>query len=301
MNLRPVPIDSIPVGRALPWQLYAKDGSMVFPQGERISNREQLSPYQESGLFRNTEESSVAKAHSQSSKSIELRSSEIFPPDGIKPQVGERVQLRLVGRNRNSQLYYQSRLIGYIREQTVLITTPVADGKRIDIADGEILECRMLNGSHIHVFESEVIRVCASPSHYLHLRYPAVVKMQKLRNGPRARVNIAASITDHKGKLEKGHILDLSPDGAQIVIPSHVGGNGQTLTVSFSANADGLNSILTLTGLIQHVRPLKANQDIEQGSVEKLEYGIAFSNISEEEKLWLMCIVYLHIAEGSLV
>lgn len=299
MNLRPVPIDSIPIGKALPWQLYAEDGSLIFPQGERISNREQLAPYLESGLFRNTEESSVAKTHGHGIP-VELRSSEIFPPDGIKPQVGERVQLRLVGRNRNTQIYYQSRLIGYIREQTVLITSPISDGKRIDIADGEILECRMLNGSHIHAFESEVIRVCASPSHYLHLRYPTVVKMQKLRNGPRARVNIAASITDNKGKHEQGHIIDLSPDGAQIVIPSNVGGNGQTLTINFSANADGLNSTLTLTGLVQHVRPLKVNQDAVQGNVEKLEYGVAFTNIKEEEKLWLMCIVYLHIAEGSL-
>jgi hypothetical protein len=301
MNLRQIPIDSIPVGKALPWQLYTEDGSLAFPQGERIASREQLAPYQESGLFRNTDESSLAKGHAHSNQTIELRSSEIFPPDGIKPQVGERVQLRLVGRNRNSHIYYQSRLIGYIRELTVLITTPVANGKRIDIIDGEILECSMINGSHIHIFESEVIRVCASPSHYLHLRYPAVVKMQKLRNGPRAKVNIGASVTDTNGKVEKGHILNLSPDGAQIIMPSHVGGNGQTLTVSFPANADGLNSTLTLTGLIQHVRPLKTNHDGEQGSPEKLEYGIAFSNIREEEKLWLMCIVYLHIAEGSLI
>lgn len=32
-----------------------------------------------------------------------------------------------------------------------------------------------------------------------------------------------------------------------------------------------------------------------------LEYGIAFANLSDQDKLWLKCLVYRHIAEGGLI
>lgn len=301
MNLQAIPIEAIPIGKALPWQLYARDSSLIFAQGERLSSRQQLEAFREEGVFRDMDEYAPPKARAHGAELQELRSSDIFPPDGIKPQIGERVQLRLTGRNSMSQTYYQSRLVGYIRGQTILLTTPMADGKRIDMIDGDTLECRMLNGSHIHIFDSEVVRTCVSPVHYLHLRYPTLVKMQKLRNAPRVRVNLAATVTGPSGEQENGRIIDLSPDGAQIILPRHVGGNGQSLKISFPASADELKNTLTLTGLIHHVRPLKPSQESGSGSVEQLEYGIAFTNASLEEKLWLKCMVYLHIAEGSLV
>lgn len=300
MNLQQIPIDAIPIGKTLPWPLYTHDKVAIFAQGEQVSSREQLEPFRAEGVFRNVDEAPHAKAHVHRTQLKELRSSEIFPPDGIKPQIGERVQLRLIGRNSNNQIYYQSRLIGYIRGQSVLLTTPIADGKRIDMIDGEILECRMLNGSHIHMFESEIVRACTTPSHYLHLRYPTVVKMQKLRNAPRTRVDISAQLTDSNGKQEQCKIIDLSPNGAQIIVPQHVGESGQSLKINFPAAADELKTTLTLNGLIQHVRPLNPEQEHGTEGMAHHEYGVAFLDMSEEEKLWMKCIVYLHIAEGGL-
>ena len=122
--------------------------------------------------------------------------------------------------------------------------------------------------------------------------------MQKLRNASRTRVRIAAKLTDAQGELEVAQIIDLSPDGAQVVVPKTVGEKGQQVRLSFQAAVDELSAALTVNGVIQHVRPAAPGQEWGTGM---LEYGIAFADVSDENKLWLKCLVYRHIAEGGLV
>lgn len=295
MNLQAVAIEDIPIGKPLPWQLYDRNGYALFARGEVIANRRQLEGLLAGGLLRDVD----ALPQTEAPAWIELKDrppSELFPPAGIQPQVGEPVQLRLLGRD--IQTRYYAHLIGYIKDQSILVTTPVAGAQRIDMAEGERVELRMLTGSNIYIFQSEILRVCLSPSHYMHLQYPARVQMQKLRNACRSRVRIAAKVTDEQGGQEIAQIIDLSPDGAQVIIPRENGLKGNHLRISFQASVDELHASLTVDGLIQHMRPVIPGH--ESGS-EMLEYGIAFSGVSNEDKLWLKCVVYQHIAEGGLI
>lgn len=295
MNLQVLGINDIPIGKPLPWQLYDHERSPIFPRGEIIGSPKEIEALIAEGLYRDLDEVIPPGKAPTTSQYRVLHPNEIFPPDGIKPQIGERVQLRLLGGQ--SQTYYTSRLIGYIRDTSILLTAPMAAGKRIDIGDSELLECRMLNGSNIYIFQSEIVRACTSPAHYLHLQYPQSVRVQKLRNAPRARVRIAATPTDSQGRQSPAQILDLSPDGCLLVSPADLGPAGQALKISFVAAVDELQTTLNLKGSIQHVRVAKASAD---GSPEVLEYGIAFGKCSEEERLWLKSTVYQHIAEGFL-
>lgn len=217
MNLQPVAIEMVPIDKPLPWPLYDRDGYTLFSRGEVIASRNQLEVLAADGLLRDVDALPQAEEAVPWIEFKELPPSDIFPPQGIKPQVGERVQLRLLGRD--TQTYYLARLIGYIKDQSILLTTPVAAGQRIIVLDGEQLEVRMLTGSNIYVFQSEILRICISPAYYLHLRYPSVVRMQKLRSAPRTRVNIIASVTNGEGAPEIAEITNLSPDGAQLGFP----------------------------------------------------------------------------------
>lgn len=295
MNLQPVAIENIPIGKPLPWQLYDRNGYTLFARGEMVASRQQLENLLAEGLLRDVDALPRAKEAADWMEIKDLAPSEMFPPLGIKPQAWERVQLRLLGRD--AQTYYSARLIGYIKNLSILITTPVAAGSPVILADGEQVEVRMVTGSNIYVFHTAIQRLCISPAHYMHLEYPARVRVQKLRQSPWAKVSLSASVTGAQGAHEVAHIVNLSPDGAQIHTSRPVGVKGESLRLSFHAAMDELKTTLNLDALIQHVRPAKPDQN---AGPEMLEYGIAFCNVSAGDALWLKGLVYRHIAEGHL-
>lgn len=296
MNLQPLAVEEIPIGTPLLWQIYDRNGYALFARGESIVSHQQLAAVAADGLLRDVD---ALPGSEPAAAWVEIKDrppGELFPPAGIKPQVGERIQLRLLGRD--IQSYYYAQLIGYIKGQSILVTTPVLAGQRIAMTEGERVELRMLTGNNICIFQSEILRECVSPSHYLHLRYPERLQVQKLRNTSRTRVRLAAKLTDQQGALEIAQIIDLSPDGAQVVVPKSVGEKGQRVRLSFQADVGELQTDLTVDALIQHMRPAAPGHEWGPGM---LEYGLAFTEVGDENRLWLKCLVYRHIAEGGLI
>ncbi|MCX7173364.1 MAG: flagellar brake protein [Proteobacteria bacterium] len=296
MNLQPVLLADIPIGAALPWQLFDRHGYMLFARGEVIASHQQLEALATDGLLRDVDAPSQNESATEWTEFKGLPPDESFPPAGIMPQIGEKVQLRLLGQD--IQAYYYAHLIGYIKGQSILLTIPLMAGQRIDMNEGERVELRMLTGSNIYIFRSEILRVCTSPSHYMHLQYPVKVKTQKLRSGSRTRVRISAQVTDEQGEELTTQIIDLSPVGAQFIVPRQNNLKGTHLRLSFQAAVDELDTLLTLDCLVQHQHPAVPG---EEWGAEMLEYGVAFSNVSNQHKLWLKCLVYQHIAEGGLI
>lgn len=296
MNLQPLTIKDIPIGKPLPWQIYDRDGYTLFMRGETIASQKLLESLIDEGLLRDVDALPESKEIEGLEEFRDLQPSEMFPPRGIKPQVWERVQLRLLGRD--IQTFYNARLIGYIKDRSILVTTPVVAGQQVIMTDGEKVEVRMLTGCNIYVFQSMILRICVSPSNYMHLEYPAKARAQRLRRAPWARASLAASVTDADGNEVIAHIVNLSPDGAQVNIPQLVGKKGESLRLTFHAGIDELETKLTLDSVIQHIRPAKQDQDWVP---EMLVYGISFRNASAEDALWLRCLVYQRIAEGYLI
>lgn len=288
MSLLPIAIEDIPNGIGLPWHLYDHDGHILFARGKVLDHTLQMSL---SGipLFRDTDD------ESEKPEIIDITSSEFFPPSDIRPQIWERVQLRLLSPSRSD--YYLTHLIGYIQKLSILITTPFVSGVPIILNEGERVEVRMVTGSNIYVFDTVIQRACTSPTHYMHLEYPAIMHVQKLRNSPWARVNLGASVTSAKGNQEISHIINLSSGGAQIHTPSSAGAAGESLKLSFHAVLDELTITLNLDAQIRHVRECRTG---ENEGEKMLEYGVSFLNLSGEDVLWLKALVYHHIAKGYL-
>lgn len=296
MNLQPVAIADIPIGTALPWQLFDSQGYTLFARGEVIAVRGQLDGLAADGLLRDVDALPQNEPAAEWTEFKGLPPGELFPPAGIRPQIGEKIQLRLLGQD--IQAYYYAHLIGYIKDQSILLTTPLLAGQRIDMNEGERVELRMLTGSNIYIFQSEILRVCTSPWHYMHLQYPNRIQLQKLRSGCRTRVRISAQVTNQQGEQLMAEISDLSAAGAQVILPRQYSLKGDHLRLSFPASADELSTSLNLDGVVKHQRPAAPGHE---WGAEMLEYGIAFANVSNQDKLWLKCLVYQHIAEGGLV
>lgn len=296
MNLQPVTVEDIPIDSPLPWRLYDQDGYVVFARGELVESRKQLESLLARGLLRDMDAQPQTHETGDWGEFKDFVPSGVFPPPGIKPQVGERVQLRLP--NRNLQTYYSSHLVGYIRNRSILVTTPAVAGMPLILAEGEQVEVRMVTGNNIYAFQGAIQRLCIAPAHYMHLDYPVEVRAQQLRRSPWAKVSLGATVTDAQGAHEMVRIVNLSPDGAQLHAPPLLGKAGETLRISFHADLDELKTHLNLDATILHVHMPQAGREAESNT---MEYGIAFRDVSAANALWLKGLVYRQIAEGGLV
>jgi hypothetical protein len=295
MNLQPAAVEDIPNGKPLPWQLYDRNGYIVFARGEMVASRDQLATLLPAGLLRDADAPLQTHESGDWVDLKEISPGGTFPPPGIKPQVGELLQLRLL--NRNLQANYSVRLIGYVKNQSILVMTPMISGVPLILADGEQIEVRMVTGSNIYAFQTAIQRLCISPIHYMHLEYPAEVRTQILRKSPWARVNLSATVINEKNASEVVRIVNLSPNGALLHALPTMGEPGGVLQLDFQAVMDELGTTLSLNATIQHVHIPQTGAEAENNV---LEYGIAFRDISAADALWLKGLVYRYIAEGHL-
>ncbi len=295
MNLQPVQIENIPLGRALPWRLYNHQGYIVFARGDIINSRQQLESLMSKGLFQDTDAAPQTREEGDLAEFNEVAPFGIFPPAGIKPQIGELVQIRLP--NRMPQNYYYVHLIGYINKRSLLISRPVVTGIPFLAHEGEPIEVRMVTGNNIYAFMTTIQRLCIIPTQYMHLDFPDEVRTQKLRKSPWAKVNLNVTVTNAKGDLEAARLVNLSPDGAQLHGSPTLGKPGQPVNLTWQANMDELTSTLNLVATILHVQPPEPSRLTES---HLLEYGIRFQKTKPDVAIWLNALVYRHIAEGDI-
>jgi len=205
------------------------------------------------------------------------------------------VQFRLL--NQDLQTYYSARLIGYIKNISILLTKPLVARNPPILIEGEQVEVRMVTGNNIYAFKATIQNLCITPAHYMHLNCPAEVRVQKLRKSPWVRMNLGATVTDAQGAHEAARLVNLSAEGAQLHAPPSLGEPGDALRLSFHATLDELKTTLNLDATILHVHAPQAARETEANI---LEYGVAFRNVAAADALWLKGLVYRHIAEGYL-
>lgn len=286
MNLQPVSTQEIPWGTPSPWTLYDQDGRQLFARHQPLP-RPRLTP---GGLYRDVNDD--ADIPDASAPEAVIHDTESFPPQGVKPHIWDRVQLRRL--RGDTKTLYSARLIGYIKNISILITSPLLDGRRVTMVEDEPLEVRMLTGQNIYVFQTRVQRLCIAPTYYLHLDYPPTVEKQSLRRSPWAGTNLIATVSNDQGMHEPAFVTNLSPLGAQIHLPVPLGAVGERIYLSLPVAVDDLRTELKLEAVIHQVRTAPA--DLPESDLPG--YGVAFQHLRPEDALWLKCLVYKRIAEG---
>jgi len=294
MNLHPLAAQELTPGEPLPWPLFDEGGHVLFTQGETLA-----AGYPLEGLFRSTDgEISVpvpVEEFGATGPFEDVSAGEMFPPNGIKPQMWEIVQIRLP--ERDGQPHYFTRLVGYIRNTSILVTIPRIRHQPVGMVEGERAEVRMLTGRNIYVFRSQVIKACLAPAPYMHLSFPDTVQRQSLRKAPSARANLPVMVEIGSARAE-GVIANLSAAGARVDASVSLGAKGQSVMLAFQVDLDGMQRAMSLSAQIMHIRSPEPKSKVAAGLVE---HGVEFQDVSEEDGLWLRCLVYKRIAEGFLV
>lgn len=307
VSLIPVRGAELAVGKPLPQAIYDWHGNLLLAAGCVIESRSQLEGLIDNGFIqdstwdlvpkparesllagtsrRNASPAEPANEASQAGANKEV----VVGMDDVRWYVGETLYLQLVD---NPAVRYTVRLIGFVKNKTVLVTAPAVDGKLEFVRDGQTFIVRAFAGKKAYAFVTSAVKSVHSPHPYLHLAFPKEVRCTVVRRGVRAQVKIIASVSlDNPERVGAAVLTDLSMGGASGTLKQTLGQKGEEGQIKFKVHAAGQDEYLNLKMALRSIAPS------ENGDGYK--HGFEFTDVSIHDRLILSAFVHQILAEGE--
>lgn len=307
----PIVRSEVSVGKTAPWAIYDSWGNLLLPLGTIIETQDQLSNLLENGYYTDAGWDSIAPTntnHAQTKLAVrnddsnniidtaisspknsapeEQKESIMLDLDSVRWHVGETFHLQVQD---NSALRYTVKLIGYVKNKSILVTAPLIDGKVTLIRDGQTFIVRAFPGKKAYAFSSSALKSVFSPHPYLHLSYPRVVRCTTIRKNSRANVKIIASVTlGDPGETAAATLNDLSMGGTSGIIKKPLGKKNDTGVIKFKVNVVGNDEFLTLKIILRSVTPTDNSHEFR--------HGFEFVEVAPQSNLILSAFVHQTLA-----
>lgn len=210
--------------------------------------------------------------------------------EAMNLQVGGRLQL--ITHRHIKPLQYFSTLIGYIRDEYLIIKIPTEHGTPISLTEGEKLSIRVFSGVNVCSFSCTVERVFARPLLYAHLSFPTSIQGNSLRAAMRVKVDIPAQITGSRPGASPSNVflVNLSVTGALIESPRKLPPSEEEVTLQFTLIAPPYHQqiIVTTRASIRNVAVVKPSP----GRFEVYSYGVQFIDLEPAHYTLLQNMTY---------
>ncbi len=299
-GLMPIKHAEISVGQAAPWPIYDEQGHLLMASGVKIESQHQLEGLLEHGycnpdamwdsipskltpISKQTSSATTANAAAMQ----DAHKDTLMELDSVRWNVGETLYLQV---HDHTAVRYTVKLIGFVKNMSIMVTAPTIDGKAVIIREGQTFIVRAFPGKKAYAFTASAIKSVYSPHSYLHISYPKQVRCTTIRQGSRATVKIIASVTIGDPEQTAAATLgDLSMGGASGVMKKPVGKKGDAGVIKFKVSAAGNDEYLTLNII------LRSQAQTDNG----LEYrhGFEFVDVSAQSRLILSAFVHQTLAE----
>lgn len=301
-GLMPIKHAEISVGEAVPWPIYDEHGKLLMASGVKVESQNQLNSLLAHGYCSpDAMWDTIPSKMTPISKSVLSQSSPsagstaaqdqnkdvMMELDSVRWNVGETLYLQV---HDHAATRYTVKLIGFVKNMSIMVTAPTADGKAVIVRDGQTFIVRAFPGKKAYAFTASAIKSVYTPHPYLHISYPKQVRCSTIRQGSRATVKIIASVTIGDPEQTAAATLgDLSMGGASGVIKKPLGKKGDLGIIKFKVSAAGNDEFLTLKVILRSQAPT------DNG----LEYrhGFEFVDVSAQSKLILSAFVHQTLAE----
>lgn len=299
----PVKPEELKPGLTIYFPLYYASGEMAVDAGFVPENEEQVQALVERGLCRGIPDPDEEQEESDEETRNNLLQQPLKPiagaNDAAAPQRGadvrtlEQVPLKI---GENIQLQFQSdaetercivTLIGYLANQGVIVSTPMLNGRLMNIREGQIFVVRLFSGKSAYAFTANTIKSTNVPFPHLHLSYPREVRGLMIRGSSRAKTNIICHAALENGKSAACIARDISNGGALIAAKEKIGEVGDKLTLKMRFKINNAEHLLTLDCTIRSANPAKAGED--EGSIM---HGLSFNNPSSQDMLVISAVLY---------
>jgi c-di-GMP-binding flagellar brake protein YcgR len=212
-------------------------------------------------------------------------------------QVESRLQLLL--QRGLTPVQHFSTLIGYSKDEYLLIKMPIENGSPMLLREGEQVTIRVFSGMTVCSFDATVMRVFYHPFFYAHLTFPKVIQGASLRRAMRIKVDMPAEVkkTGPDGNLPGVAVSlgNLSVTGAQVDSDQALGEKGGVLHLSFAITTqfDDHEVRIDTGATIQNVQ----HRPAAGGQPEKYVYGVQFDDLDATHKIMLQNLIYQALIE----
>jgi c-di-GMP-binding flagellar brake protein YcgR len=123
------------------------------------------------------------------SQAQELKTQEVAF-EALNLQVG--VRLQFLTHRRVKPAPYFSTLVGYVKDEYIIVRIPMESGAPITLTEGERVTIRVFSGVNVCSFACTVQRVFTRPLLYVHLSFPSSIQGSSLRSAMRVKTDIPA-------------------------------------------------------------------------------------------------------------
>lgn len=289
------------IGRPVPWPLYDEHNTLLLAKGVVLRSQRQLDQLVQRGLFRkikihedkpgsaSKEDEEAARRAAEAQQKEDVR-----PLDQVKINIGDTVQLQSLATDGKGARYYV-KLVGYLKNKSVMVTTPVANGSALLMREGQSFVVRLFSGKSVYAFTAHILRSVNAPYPYLHLTYPSMVRGMIVRRGARASVSIICSISNDYGENFAGMISNLSTGGAHLICKEAVCEKDDEIWVKFRLDIGTVEQIVNVRAI---VRSLNLINEIE-GKEGQIGHGLQFIDVQTQDHIALSAFVYQTLYEAA--
>lgn len=217
--------------------------------------------------------------------SVELTKLKIQPGVGVHMEVADRPDSRL-----------STKLIGLVAPRSVLVQTPMVDGRPVLFRKDQSLIVRFFANKVACGFRTKIVHLCTTPFHYMHLAYPGRVEVGEVRNAARAQANLPITVINKtNAHIENVHgaIVDVSTTGAKIETLQPVAEMGDELLITAKVAVGHITRIVNIEA---YARTTIDRFDMANSVAA---YGIQFKYLSDVDFLALHAFVNSQLVRNA--
>lgn len=214
-----------------------------------------------------------------------------FAFETLNMQVG--VRLQFMTHRRVKPVPYFSTLIGYVKDEYIIVKIPTENGVPIGLTEGERVTIRVFSGVNVCSFACTVERVFARPLSYVHLSFPTSIQGTSLRGAMRVKtempVQVRSTVRPDAAPVDCT-LSNISVTGARVDSTVHLAGGEELINLQFTlvmANGSQDTQVDTLA-MIRNVTTEKPAPD----QPEVYSYGVQFVDLDPVHYTLLQNMTY---------
>jgi c-di-GMP-binding flagellar brake protein YcgR len=213
-----------------------------------------------------------------------------FDFDSMNLQVG--VRLQLLTHRRIKPVQHFSTLIGWVKDDYLIVKIPIEHGTAIALSEGERVTIRVFSGVSVCSFACSVQRAFGRPLLYAHLSFPQSIKGTSLRAAMRVRVDIPAQLSaSWAGDAPLDCLLtNVSVNGARVELAAALAQDAGEVDLLFTlvSPANDQDVPVRARASIRNVSPLAGGEDEPSG----FAYGVQFLDLDPVHFTLLQNLTY---------
>lgn len=289
MNLVPVARGDLSLGAPLHWMVYDRHGNVLLEAGTILDTPGDLDGLMALEPMRNLDEGTAPAAAPEPEKAYSFAD--------MRLRVGDRLQIEppaAVSAER-----HMCKVIGWLDNLSLLVTTPMVNGLRVPLRDNDKVVARIFANQNAFAFDTDVMRAVKIPFDHLHLTFPTRIQGAVIRKSPRIKMRIISTVSplppDSNTPQESASrfsaiMLNVSADGALIQAKQPLAEKNGRIRLAFRVNLHDVDAMLTVTAV---VRSLFA----EEGKVGAICHGVQFLEMESNDRLILQSMIYQKMIE----